>query len=257
MKKISAFLLAVLMMFSLFGCDKKEVKKVNFEEFNDLLSKQPVVITETELLHQTGNVADKRFYPDMLTATFQNRTKKVVTYVQIAFVAWDKDGNPVNIDSVDGDSYESKAVQYKKLNLESGRYYGKDKGIELAPNHNVASFKAIVVSFKTKDGKKWNNPCYDAFMNAFVGKRYSEKGKFSVETNAPKIKTLTQSQLKKTVLNEEELNKELSKFPVQVVSAEYVVTGDNKGTNPDTLSVTFKNIGKRDALYDSKIIGGI
>ena len=196
MKKITALLLAVIMMFSLFGCSEKKVNKITLKQFDAWLNELPVVITNAELLLQSENNADKRFYPDMLTATFQNRTNKVLASVQLAFVAWDEYGKPVNIKAVnDEDGQEVGGIKYADINLESGRYYGKGKGIELASNHNIATFKVMVVRFKTTDGETWSNPYYDDFINAFVGKEYNKNTKLPIDKKEVGFKVLTQKQL--------------------------------------------------------------
>ena len=246
MKKILAVLLALVAAITLFGCGES-ADKINLDEFDELLSAQPVVITQSELLVQTGNFADKRFYPDMLTATVQNRTDKTITYLQIAFVAWDKDGKPVKIKAVDDkSSYELKEVTYKKLTLESGRYYGKDVGIKLAQNHNIHTFKAIVTTFKTADGKVWQNPYYEAFKNAFVFKNFKKSMMIFCEKQNDDFKVLSKKELDKTVLDIEALDKKLSKLPVQVLTADYIVNGADKDSTPDNIKATFKNVGEKE-----------
>ncbi len=245
MKKIIAVFMAVIVAFSLFGC-KKSQEKINLNEFDKLLSKQPAVVVDSELFIQTGNSGDKRFYPDMLTATIQNRTDKAITYLRLAFVAWDKDGKPVKIKAVDDKSGdEIKEVAYKSLNLESGRYYGKGMGINLAPNHNIETFKVIVVSFKTKDGENWENPYYETFKSAFASKKFSKSMMIPYTKQEDNFKVLTQNELKKTVLDEVGLKDKFSNLPIQVLTADYIVTGEDKDATPDTIKATFKNIGEK------------
>ena len=245
MKKITAVLLTVLMAFAVFGCKEKQ-EKLNLNDFDKLLQNQPAYVVDTELLVQTGNSADKRFYPDMLTATVQNRSDKIITYLKLAFVAWDKDGKPVKIKAADEKAgSEIKEVEYKKLSLESGRYYGKGVGINLASNHNIESFKAIVVLFKTSNGAKWENPYYETFKNAFVSKKFSKSMMISYTKQKDDFKALSKNELDKTVLDETALSEKFSKLPIQVLSADYIVQGDDKDSTPDIIKATFKNVSEK------------
>ena len=36
---------------------------------------------------------------------------------------------------------------------------------------NIATFKAIVVSYETFEGKTWNNPYYEDFCSLYEGKK--------------------------------------------------------------------------------------
>ncbi len=246
MKKVIAVLLTVVIAFTFLGCQESQ-EKVNLNDFDKLLQKQPVTVVDTELLVQTGNSADKRFYPDMLTATVQNRTDKTISYLKVAFVAWDKDGNPVKIKSdEDKKDYEIKEVDYKKLTLESGRYYGKGMGINLSANHNIETFKAIVVSFKTDDGDVWENPYYETFKNAFVSQKFSKSMMISYTKQEDNFKVLTENELEKTVLDETALSDKFSKLAVQILSAEYIVLGEDKDATPDTIRAIFKNTSEKE-----------
>ena len=246
MKKVIAVLLTAVIAFVVLGCQKKQ-EKINLNDFDKLLQKQPVAVVDTEFLVQTGNTADKRFYPDMLTATIQNKTAKTITDIQLAFVAWDKNGNPVKIKSnEDKNGYEIKGVAYKKLSLESGRYYGKGMGINLTANHNIETFKAIVVSFKTDDGDVWENPYYETFKNAFVSQKFSKSMMIPYTEQEDGFNVLTDNELKKTVLDETTLLDKLSKLPVQILSAEYLVIGEDKDATPDIIKAIFKNTAEKE-----------
>lgn len=243
MKKLSALILAVIMCFSILGCEEKAIK-ITLNDFDKLLNNQPVAIVESELFVALGNRADKRLYPDMLTATFQNRTNKVIDFVEIAFVGWDKNGNPAKIRLPnDEKAYDIKAVKYTNLNLESGRYYGKGFGIELAQDHNIASFKAIVVTFKAQDGTTWKNPYFDVFTNNFVSKPFYKSMMIPCEKEEEKIRPISKNNLDKTALDEAGLHEKLSSLSVQIVSSEYLIRGDDKDTTPDVFKTLFKNVG--------------
>ena len=245
MKKISALILAVIMVLLLVGC-KGEPQKITINDFDKILNSQPVVITNTELIVQTGNLSEKVFSPDMLTATFRNCTDKVIDYVQIAFVAWDKDGAPVSIKSPDEKGYDIKAVQYKKLGLESGRYYGKGVGIELEPNHNIASFKAIVVMFKTADGESWENPYFETFRTAYVSKQFRKSLMIDFKEKKDDFKRLNQNQLAKTDLTEELLSEKTAEFSVEMLGSKYLVRGEDKDAAPDAIKTYFANRGEKE-----------
>lgn len=243
MKKLSALLLVLLIMVIAVAC-KGDTPKMTIKDFDELLNSQPAVIVDSQLLYQTGNNGNKRFYPDLLICTVQNRTDKVITELQVAFVAWDNDGNPAKIKSAeDKKGYDIKLLKYSDISVESGRYYGKGMGIELEPSHNISRFKAIVARFETEDGQTWENPYYDDFMNSFASQNYSDSMMLNIETKKDNFKVLSENELKKTVLDAEAVEEELAKLPVQVLSANYVVTGENKDTAPDSLKAIFKNIG--------------
>lgn len=244
-KRLIAVVLVVLSVFSFIGC-KEKTEKITLKDFDGLLSRQPIAVVNTELLVQTGNYVDKQFYPDMLTATLQNRTDKTITYIKLAFVAWDKDGKPVKIKAVgekQGD--EIKEVAYKKLSIDSGRYYGKAMGINLATNHNINSFKVIVVSFKTKTGETWENPYYEIFKNTFVSQEFNKSIMIPYTKQKDDFKVLTQNELKKTEIDKEALLKKLAEFPVQIVSSDYIVFGEDKDATPDSIKTIFKNVGEK------------
>lgn len=246
MKKFLVLILALIMSFSVFGCEE-EVKKIGLNDFEKLIDEQPLKIVKSELLVQFSNTANKRLNPDMMSVIFQNQTDKVIDYVKVAFVAWDKNGEPVKIKSPgDEKAYDIKAVEYKSLNLQSGRYFGKGFGIELAQDHNIASFRAIIASFKTKDGTFWENPYLEVFRKIFAGKQFDKNVKFECQRKENNFKKLSKSELEKTVLDEAALNDKLATLLVNIVSSEYIVTGEDKHVNPDVIKTTFKNIGEKE-----------
>ena len=55
--------------------------------------------------------------------------------------------------------------------MAAGGTYGKDSGFQLDENLEIATFKAMVVSYETYDGTEWENPQYKNFCSLYEGKK--------------------------------------------------------------------------------------
>lgn len=151
--------------------EDKDADVPSEKELEALLAKEPVNIKSTKYVVQDEQY--KSLYPDMLQAIIQNNTKEDIKNAVIAFAAWDKNGLPIKVKgylSFDEGTYITK-VDYSDINLAAGSTYGKDTGYQVDENQEIKTFKAIVVSTETFDGKTWENPQFDAFCSLYEGKK--------------------------------------------------------------------------------------
>lgn len=219
------------------------------DEFDSLLSEQPLSITGTKYIVQ--NEEYKSLYPDLLQVTLQNNTDADIKSSVLAFAAWDKNGLPVKIVgylSFTGGAYISK-VNYSDINLETGGSYGKDSGLQLDEDLNIDSFKAIVVSYETFDGEEWENPYFDEFCKLYEGKKLADM--VSVEVKLEEIAVPTGENAKSTKKEDlptiSELEELLAKEPVTITKAEYAVQNEEfKSLYPDMILATIQNNSKDD-----------
>lgn len=148
---------------------------INEDELSAILSEQNLSVISTKYIIQDENY--KSLYPDMLSAVIQNNTSEDIKDAVVAFVAWDDNNLPVklkgDIDFSDG-SY-IKQVNYSDINLAANGTYGSGSGFSIAQNLNIATFKAIPVSYVTFDGETWENPYFKDFCTLYEGKKIEVK----------------------------------------------------------------------------------
>lgn len=151
--------------------EKKDSTSMTADELEHNLSTQPVTIIKTEYVVQDARY--KSLYPDMLQAVLQNNTTEDIKDAVVAFVAWDNNNLPVKIEGQHsfGDNSYVCEVNYSDINLAAGNTYGESSGYPIDENCNIATFKAIVVSYETFEGKTWNNPYYKDFCSLYEGKK--------------------------------------------------------------------------------------
>ena len=152
--------------------DRYVKEELTAEELEKLLADQPVSVTSASLL--PGEDGLKALYPDILSCILQNNSDADIKNVTVAFTAWDANRLPVLIqgqyDPGDG-SYVAES-DYEAINLVPGGTFGKDYGLPLADEpHNIATCKAIVVSYETFEGDTWSNPYYDDFKTLYEGQK--------------------------------------------------------------------------------------
>lgn len=256
---------------SLFAQNSKSTKNMNITEFNELLSKLPVVVVSTKYTVQDEKY--KALYPDMLQAIIQNNSSSDIKNAVVAFVAWDNNDLPVkikaNIDFTDG-AY-IREVNYSDINLVPGAQYGDSSGFEIAEDLNIEKFEAICVSYESFDGSAWTNPYYDEWTKLYEGVKYSDSLTVDVEveedsgstftSSAPKETTssessssastssafTTSSESKTSDLDEKALNEQINKQEVRVISTKYTVQDEKyKALYPDMLQAIIKNDSKHD-----------
>ena len=149
-----------------------ENTKMSAAELEAAISQQDVKITSTKYLVQDDNY--KALYPDMLQAIIQNDSAYDLKNACVAFVAWDENNLPVKIVSntdFSGGSYVAQC-NYEGINLISGASYGNNSGLALnSDTNNIATFKAIVVSYETFDGESWENPLFQNWREVYEEQR--------------------------------------------------------------------------------------
>lgn len=110
---------------------------------------------------------------DLLCATVENKGTATIKTIQIAYVTWDADNNPVIVTGRDGKLKTSNIcrTELSDLSMAPGQSYGTDSG---APLHKdsakVAKFDAIAYQYEDINGKVWENPYYYAWLNLYEGK---------------------------------------------------------------------------------------
>lgn len=146
-----------------------EKKELTAEELETRLNAQELKITSTNY-----SVQDERYktlYPDMLQVILQNDTSYDIKNALIAFVAWDENNLPVKIkgsaDFSDG-SY-IKQCNYTDINLVPGGTFGDSYGFGIDESCNIKTFKAIIVSYESFTGEKWDNPLYKDWCKLYEG----------------------------------------------------------------------------------------
>ncbi len=235
---------------------KEEIteQEMSITEFEELLSEQPLAVISTKYIVQDEQY--KSIYPDMLQAIVQNNTTEDIKNAVVAFVAWDSNSLPVKIKGQFdfGETTYLKQVNYSDINLIGGDTYGQENGYSLDENCQIATFKAIAVSFETFDGDTWENPYYDEFQTLYEGKKYSDDMRinvkiekndtFNIIEKTEEIGELEESVDSKSneVMTADELEANLAKQPITVINTKYVVQSDRyKSLYPDVLQVIIQN----------------
>lgn len=142
------------------------------DPFFEELSAQPVYIRSTSLIVQSEEY--KALYPDLLQATIVNNSEDDVKDVTVAFMAWDSNNLPVllKVQLDFGAAAYVKKGTYTGVNMVPGSTYGEHAGLKLDESvKDVATVKAIVVSYDTFEGETWENPLYDEFVEMYEGKK--------------------------------------------------------------------------------------
>jgi len=274
MKKTLTILLAVLICLSLISCvgttdneEGKNEKSYTVQEFESLLSKLPVSVKTTKYVVQSDEY--KALYPDMLQAIFRNNTTVDIKNAVVAFVAWDKNGLPVKIqgqfDFTEGEYV--KTVKYDDINLVPNGTYGNESGFNVDEGCSADLIKAIVVSYETFDGEKWENPLYDEWKKLYEGVKYSEEA--TIEVSEKDVVLLTSENKEENDAPENSANESVNEEPkeeekeltaeeilaqideqeVRVTSTKYVVQDtEYKALYPDMLQAILEN----NAEYDIK-----
>jgi hypothetical protein len=143
------------------------------EDLEAQIATQEVRVVSTKYVVQDAKY--KSLYPDMLQAVVQNDSSVDIRDAVVAFVAWDANGLPVKIKGdVDfSDGAYIREVNYNDINLIPNATYGNDSGFAIDENCEISAFKAIVVSYTDFDDKTWENPLYEAWRQAYEGKKTS------------------------------------------------------------------------------------
>ena len=226
---------------------------MSIAEFEELLAQQPLAVSKTEYAVQDEQY--KALYPDLLQAIIVNNTTEDIKDAVIAFVAWDSNNLPVKIEGQFdfGQGSYIKQVNYTDINLVGGDTFGEKDGYPLGENNEIATFKAMVVSFKTFDGDTWKNPYFDDFRSLYEGKKYSDDMTIEVEvvdsgfSASENAADGSAGKKEESSVTADELESNLSEQPVVVIKTEYVVQNQQyKTIYPDMLQAVIQNNTEED-----------
>ena len=153
--------------------ERADLDKVQFpqdvvmpeSELLSALLSQPLVATNYELSQWDEG--------QLLCATIQNNSNVTISSAQIAYAAWDENGNPVIMTNRKGDKTETNIfrAQLSELSIAPGESFGSDTGAALhADSAKVSKFTAIPYQYTDADGNTWENPHYYAWLNQYEKK---------------------------------------------------------------------------------------
>ncbi|WP_026669343.1 DUF5780 domain-containing protein [Butyrivibrio sp. AE3006] len=140
-------------------------------ELDEKVKTQDLYVSQTSILRKDDLYIASG---DMMQAIIYNNSDKKIAEAVVAFAAWDKNNLPVKIQKPYGigtGDYITE-VTYSNVNLLKGQSYGDDSGYEVSTSPSIQKIRAIVVSYQTTDGEKWENPYYIDFVEANEGKEY-------------------------------------------------------------------------------------
>lgn len=227
---------------------KPKKETLSIEAFNELLSKLPITIDSKEYVVQDEKY--KSLYPDMLQVVMTNHTTADIKNALISYVAWDSNNLPVKIKGHMDFSNGAyiKRVAANDINLVPDAQWGSDKGFQVEENNNIAFFEAIVESFETFDGDKWENPYYDAWCKLYEGVKYSEDLTVEVKIDENDFEVSNNKTDKETTeADEETINAEIEKQEFRVILTKYVEQDAKyKSLYPDMLQAIVQNDTDKD-----------
>lgn len=148
------------------------IPEMTSEELETALLEEPMYVESTKYIVQDERY--KSLYPDLLQAVIKNNSGTDIKNAVVAFVAWDSNGFPVKIETKYSFGRGSYVVQcnYSDVNLVDGDTYGDGSGLSLdSDTDNIATFKAIVVSYEDFDGNSWDNPYYNTWVEKYSDKK--------------------------------------------------------------------------------------
>ncbi len=267
MKKFFTIILLGAIIFSFCACgnispinsvinNQQNYTIVTETEFNELLIKQPVNVKSVKYVVQDEKY--KSLYPDILQAVIENNSNSDIKNATVAFVAWDKNNLPVKLKgSIDfNEATYIREVNYPDINLVPGEEYGHNSGYKIDENCNVDHFKAIVKSYETFDGIKWDNPYYNAWKTMYSGVKHTDTLTTKVAITKDDIDTSKESANSSstdTNMSDEassDINTilaEIEQQKVKVIETNYVVQDDKyKNLYPDMLQAIIINNGDVD-----------
>lgn len=185
MKKIIAILLLFAVSLSFWACDLDldvdafaeegaEEQTMTAEEFEQLLLTLPLTVSSSKYVKKDISVENPT--EEMLRVILKNNSEYEIKSAVISFVAWDANSLPVKIKSTDDktDGAYVRQVSFNDINVLPEESYGETDGYEIDETIGIASFKAVVLSFETFDGKVWKNPYYDEWCDLYEGTKITE-----------------------------------------------------------------------------------
>lgn len=229
-----------------------EKQILNENEFDEMLNKQPLSVSETKYIEGEGGYI---YTNDNIKSVIVNKSNNDIKNAVIAYVGWDENNLPVKIEEEfdwEGGSYVRECNLYD-INLVGGGTYEDEIGIYLSDGCRLAKTKAIAVSFTTFEDEIWENPYYKKFCEMYEGKKYSEDLTVEIDEifeseielyndgkDSKGSKNTAKEEVKK--FTADELEKKLSEQPITIESTNYIVQSEDfKELYPDMLQVILKN----------------
>lgn len=154
-------------------CTEEEQKRK--EEGNEILSassldeeleNQDVIVLRVNVEQQKDLFAAAG---DFMGVCFRNNSDKTIKDINVAVVGFDSKGEQIRIKS----AYDSLGssyllfLTYADINLKPGKSTFGDSGQYVDTSSAVKSGKAIVMSYTTTDGEKWENPYVADFVKNY------------------------------------------------------------------------------------------
>ncbi|MBQ9742066.1 MAG: hypothetical protein IJV88_00125 [Ruminococcus sp.] len=252
MKKFIAILMAVVLSFSLVGCEaiksllpeKVETERVTVEEIDALQYTQDVFVQSVKYAVQ--DTENKKDNPDMLQAVITNNSDEVIDEAVVSFVAWDDEMEAVELNE-DAETEEGeyvRGVSYKNMELQPQGTYGKDSGIAVEEDEDIVLFKAVVEYYTTEDGETITNPYADDWKTFYAGQDYDDdmKGEIVVEDGDNPSKIADKEPKTNGIVNVDELAEVIAAQSVKATDAYYSISPEtDKEEYPDMLQADIEN----------------
>ncbi len=129
----------------------------------------PIRVTSAKVLVQSK--LNKETYPDMLTAIVENTTDKNITSYTVGFLAFDAEGNAVQIlTQYDENAYFEILGDAEEIDLAAGASFGSSYGWRLEDIHGIVHLIACVQTATYEDGTTWDNPIYSIWKETYAEK---------------------------------------------------------------------------------------
>ena len=149
-------------------------KEESFAEFSKRFDAQDALALNTVVSKEDeeGSV--------LLLTDIKNNLKEEIKSITVGFAAWDADGNPIKIKIKDGNSEENylKVIGYGDVTVGAEQLWVAKTETDIfgcsVANENIATVKAIVVSYTKNDGTVVNNILYSEWVEYFVGNKLEE-----------------------------------------------------------------------------------
>ena len=149
-----------------------------------------------------------------------NNSDADIKNIRIAYVCWDDNNLPEPFENTSENYSEYVAIGYlNAVNIPAGGTYSCDN-LYLTPENDEVNFfmvtekmKFIIKNYTDFYGNTWENPCYEAWCNAYAGKKLIETTTIATTT----IETTTE-----ITTSLAELNAAIAAQPVFVQDTKYV-----------------------------------
>lgn len=140
-----------------------------------LKAEQKLTVEKTQIIVQDKQY--KSLYPDLISAVVKNNTDETVRNFVVSFLAYDKNGYPVKIESqtsFTGGAYTMEATS-EDANILPGDEYGSKSGWRLADPHDITYVLACVKEATFYNGETWVNDYEPIWLNEYAEKPLPEE----------------------------------------------------------------------------------